>query len=76
MAEVEMENVEELEYGKEEAKDIEIATVQVKLNVRQEPQKNSKVVRILEAGDKVEILAYDGDWVKISDGYCMKEYLK
>lgn len=74
MAEVEIENMEELEYGKEEAKDI--ATVQVKLNVRQEPQKNSKVVRILEAGEKVEILAYDGDWAKISDGYCMKDYLK
>lgn len=74
MAEVEIENIEELEYGKEEAKNI--ATVQVKLNVRQEPQKGSKVVRILEAGEKVEILAYDGDWVKISDGYCMKDYLK
>lgn len=74
MAEVEIENMEELEYGKEEAKDI--ATVQVKLNVRREPQKGSEVVRILEAGEKVEILAYNGDWVKISDGYCMKDYLK
>lgn len=74
MAEVEIENMEELEYGKEEAKDI--ATVQVKLNVRREPQKGSEVVRILEAGEKVEILAYDGDWAKISDGYCMKDYLK
>lgn len=74
MAEVEIENIEELEYGKEEAKDI--ATVQVKLNVRQEPRKSSQVVRILEAGEKVEILAYNGDWVKISDGYCMKDYLK
>lgn len=73
MAEERIENIEELEYNGE-AKDI--ATVQVKLNVRQEPQKNSEVVRILEAGEKVEILAYDGDWAKISDGYCMKEYLK
>jgi uncharacterized protein YgiM (DUF1202 family) len=74
MAEVKIENIEELEYSNEEVKDI--ATVQVRLNVRQEPQKGSEVVRILEAGEKVEILAYDGDWAKISDGYCMKEYLK
>lgn len=74
MAEVKIENIEEFEYSNEEVKDI--ATVQVRLNVRQEPQKGSEVVRILEAGEKVEILAYDGDWAKISDGYCMKEYLK
>lgn len=74
MAEVKIENIEELEYSNKEVKDI--ATVQVRLNVRQEPQKGSEVVRILEAGEKVEILAYDGDWAKISDGYCMKEYLK
>lgn len=74
MAEVKIENIEELEYGNDEVADIQ--TVQVRLNVRQEPQKSSKVVRILEAGEKVEILAYDGDWAKISDGYCMKEYLK
>ena len=74
MAEVKTENIEELEYSNEEVKDI--ATVQVRLNVRQEPQKGSEVVRILEVGEKVEILAYDGDWAKISDGYCMKEYLK
>lgn len=73
MAEERIENIEELEYNGE-AKDI--ATVQVKLNVRQEPQKNSEVVRILEAGEKVEILAYDNDWARISDGYCMKEFLK
>lgn len=74
MAEVKIENIEELEYGNDEVADIQ--TVQVRLNVRQEPQKGSEVVRILEAGEKVEILAYDGDWAKISDGYCMKEYLK
>lgn len=74
MAEVKIENIEELEYDNDEVADIQ--TVQVRLNVRQEPQKGSEVVRILEAGEKVEILAYDGDWAKISDGYCMKEYLK
>ena len=74
MAEIKIENIDELEYGNEEVKDI--ATVQVRLNVRQEPQKGSKVVRILEVGEKVEILGYDGDWAKISDGYCMKDYLK
>ena len=74
MAEVKIENIEELEYDNDEVADIQ--TVQVRLNVRQEPQKGSEVVRILEAGEKVEILDYDGDWAKISDGYCMKEYLK
>ena len=74
MAEVKIENIEELEYDNDEVADIQ--TVQVRLNVRQKPQKGSEVVRILEAGEKVEILAYDGDWAKISDGYCMKEYLK
>ena len=74
MAEVKIENIEELEYDNDEVADIQ--TVQVRLNVRQKPQKGSEVVRILAAGEKVEILAYDGDWAKISDGYCMKEYLK
>lgn len=73
MAEINLENIEELEYANEIT---ETATVQVKLNVREAPSKDAKIIRILESGEIVEILEYENEWVKIQDGYCMKEFLK
>lgn len=73
MAKIKIENIEELEYADEIT---ETATVQVKLNVRETPSKESKIVRVLESGETVEILEYENEWVRIQDGYCMKEFLK
>lgn len=73
MAEIRIENIEELEYANQTT---ETATVQVKLNVREKPTKESRILRVLEAGEVIEILEYENEWVKIQDGYCMKEFIK
>lgn len=75
MAEEKIENIEELEYAVTQSESI-TAVVQTKLNVRKEPTLNAEVIRILNGGDVVEILEDGAEWVKISDGYCMKKFLK
>ena len=52
------------------------AIVKVKLNVREAPSKESKIVKVLEPGEAVDILEVENEWVKIQDGYCMKEFLE
>ena len=74
MAEIKIENIEELEYGNEEI--TERATVQVKLNIREKPVEGARVVGVLDAGEVIEILGYEGKWAKIKEGYCMKQFLK
>ena len=73
MAEIKIENIEELEYTNQITK---IAIVKVKLNVREAPSKESKIVKVLEPGEAVDVLEVENEWVKIQDGYCMKEFLK
>lgn len=73
MAKIKFENIEELEYADEIT---ETATVQVKLNVRETPSKKSKIIKVLEPGEVVDILEIENEWVRIQDGYCMKEFLK
>ena len=73
MAEIKIENTEELEYANQTTK---TAIVQVKLNVRETPSKKSKIVKVLEPGEVVDILEVENEWVRIQDGYCMKKFLK
>ena len=73
MAEIKMENIEELEYTNQITK---IAIVKVKLNVREAPSRKSKIVKVLEPLEAVDILEVENEWVKIQDGYCMKEFLE
>lgn len=49
-----------------------------RLNVREKPSKNADVVRVINAGDTVEInLAESTDeFYKIEDGYCMRQYIR
>lgn len=75
MAEERIENIEELEYADAQS-ELTTAVVQTKLNVRKEPAFNAEIIRILNGGDVVEILEDGAEWVKISDGYCMKKFLK
>lgn len=73
MAKIKFENIEELEYANQITK---TATVQVKLNVREAPSKESKIIKVLEPGEVVNMLEIENEWVRIQDGYCMKEFLK
>lgn len=47
-----------------------------RLNVREKPTKESCVLRVLEKNEEVEVLSDKDEWVRIFDGYCMKEFLK
>ena len=73
MAEIKIENIEELEYANQTTK---TAIVQAKLNVREAPSKESKISKVLESGEELGILEGENEWVRIQDGYCMKEFLE
>ena len=49
------------------------------LRVRQKPDKNSEIIEIISAGQKVEILGTEGDWYKVRYnnvvGYVSKTYI-
>lgn len=75
MAEERIENIDELEYTGVQSEPI-TAVVQTTLNVRKEPSLDAEIVRILNGRDVVAILEDNAEWVKISDGYCMKKFLK
>ena len=73
MAEIKIENIEELEYANQTT---QTAIVKAKLNVREAPSKESKIIKVLESGEEVGILEVENEWVRIQDGYCMKEFLE
>lgn len=75
MAEERIENIDELEYAGAQS-ELTTAVVQTTLNVRKEPSLDAEIVRILNGGDVVAILEDSAEWVEISDGYCMKKFLK
>lgn len=75
MAEERIENIEELEYAGAQP-ELTTAIVQTRLNVRKAPTLNAEIIRVLNEGSIVEILEDGEEWVKISDGYCMKQFLK
>lgn len=75
MAEERIENIEELEYAGAQS-ELTTAIVQTRLNVRKTPTLNAEIIRVLNEGSIVEILEDGEEWVKISDGYCMKQFLK
>ena len=75
MAEERIENIDELEYADAQSEPI-TAVVQTKLNVRKIPSLDAGIIRILSEGSVVKILEDGAEWVKISDGYCMKKFLK
>lgn len=75
MAEERIENIDELEYAGAQS-ELTTAVVQTKLNVRKTPSLDAEIIRILSEGSIVKILEDGAEWVKISDGYCMKKFLK
>lgn len=49
-----------------------------RLNVRKNPSKHAPVVRVINAGDTVEIdhAESTNEFYKIEDGYCMRQYIR
>lgn len=79
MAEINMENLDELNYGKEEInKENEGSEyiVTTKLNLRKEPSTNSTIIKVLNTNEKILVTGFDGNWAITEEGYCMKKYLK
>jgi len=75
MAEVELVNEEELNYGQEMAEVGQEKEVIARLNVREEPSLDSAIVCVLEPGEKVKVLETDGDWTHHEKGWSMTQYL-
>ena len=79
MAEANMENLDELNYGKEETSEVNETSeyiVTTRLNLRKEPSTNSTIIKVLNENEKILVTGFDGDWAITKEGYCMKKYLK
>ena len=44
------------------------------LNVRKEPKSDAEIVKIAKNGEKIEVLAEKGEFLKVPEGYVMKKY--
>lgn len=48
-----------------------------KLNVREEPSIDAKIIGILSKDTKVEFVKFNKEWVSLATGgYCMKQFIK
>jgi uncharacterized protein YgiM (DUF1202 family) len=72
--------VESNEVAKEETTTIEKKTYKVvdctALRIRKEANLNSEVLGTVAAGEVVEVLAEDEEWVQVANGYMLKKFLK
>jgi len=63
----------------DEQKSVIIASATKNLNVREEPNKNSRILTVLDKGELVGILSVDDDWAQIqscgSTAYVMLQFL-
>lgn len=71
MAELKYTNVEELAYAGVKR----TAEVTRKLNLREEPSKESEIVKIMNKGEKVQVVWEGDEWAATTEGFCMKEFL-
>lgn len=46
------------------------------LNVRTAPTKQAPIAKVLGFGEEVDSEPFNGDWVAVEGGYCMKRYLR
>lgn len=74
MAEIHIEDLDELNYEKDNIKEIYIVTT--KLNLRKEPSTNSTIIKVLNENERILVSGFEGDWAITEEGYCMKKYLK
>lgn len=62
---------------KTEPKTFNGVVIASKLNVREEPSTDAKVIGILSKDTKVEFVKFDEEWVSLATGgYCMKRFIK
>ena len=48
----------------------------IRLSVRKEPSQDAEIVRIVAQGDELEkVRDYNGEWIKVPDGYVMAEFV-
>ncbi len=76
MAEVELVNEEELNYGQDIVEDEVTKTVTAKLNVREKPSTDAKILCVLEVGTEVKVLEEIDGWTHHDKGWSMTQYLK
>ena len=46
------------------------------LNIREEPTKSAKIVGVLPNGTTVNILSPMDDWLQITEGYVMSDFIR
>lgn len=79
---LEIENEEALEEPNTHEIDVYAARAKVALRMRENPSTDSKVIRILYAGETVSVVddptLVDWVWVVLGnvEGYCMREFLE
>lgn len=74
------ENLEEVDFGEDiqiTSKNSNMLTTIVPLNVRQKPDINGRIIRVLSEGAQVKILEeIDDNWICIGDNeFVMKKFL-
>jgi hypothetical protein len=74
------ENLEEVDFGEDiqiTSKNSNILTTIVPLNVRQKPDINGRIIRVLSEGAQVNVLEeIDDNWICIGDNeFVMKKFL-
>lgn len=67
----EIRDFNELSY-KQDIKDFEVIAL---LNLREEPNTNAKIIRVLSIGEKISGYI-DGEWIITSEGCCMKKFVR
>lgn len=74
MAEVEFDNIEELEYGEE--KELPVLTCTHDVYIREAATKQSNAIGVINVGEKIEVLEDGGDWIRHERGWSMREFFK
>ena len=70
MSELRILDFDEVSYGKETKE----YTVKARLNLREEPNLEAEIIRILEVGEVVKGVE-ENEWVAVEGGYCMRKFL-
>lgn len=64
-----------MEEKKKETKKKKLTVNIPRLNVRQAPSMNAKIVKVVKMNDKLEFVDNYGDWIKVKGGYVRAEYV-
>lgn len=70
MSELRILDFDEVSYEKEATE----YTVNTRLNLREEPSMEAKIIRVMEKGEKIKAVI-DDEWAVLEDGYCVAKFL-